>query len=188
MNDTVTRTRVSAKSWFLAVLVLVVAVAIAVVAVQFSRNSSSTAKVELLADGVGVAMQSDKPYGTFYLGSVCLAGKGEAEIVEIEPIKKSGPIEVSNFSAFPFSQLGSSPGADLKPLDQLPQFKGSRKITESCGRGDAAETQLALEVHVNGPEDGVVRGLRIRSRSGGKTSTTESSVIVGLCRSEKPCE
>lgn len=169
-------------------IVVLCAIAGTLFATRHFPSDGTAIQLRVLANEGGVSMRSDAAYGTFFLGSTCVSSAGEVKILSVEPLQSVGGGEISDVSAFPFSQLGGRAGADLKRLRSLPQFKGSRMVSEVCPKHGAVETQLAVEIHNPSKQDAVVRGLQFRYESGGKVRAVEVPLVVGLCRSSNPCE
>lgn len=140
-------------------------------------------RLEVGAGDGGSALTSDKPYGTFYIGPLCLSKPGKAKILSVEPISVSGDAEITNFSTFPMGQLTGKYALAPDRLNQLSQFKGSDDVSETCDSSEMAETQLAIEVHNPGDDDAVVQGFRTRYESAGKVHVATTPFWVGLCRS-----
>jgi hypothetical protein len=137
--------------------------------------------------GAGESMLTQRPYGTFYLGSICLSHAGEATILSITPVTSHGRAEFTDFSTFPFDQLGGRPGSDIKRLRTLPQFHGLRTVTAKCRKARFNHTQLAVEIHNPSTGNAFARGMKITYESSGKRRSIVADFDIGLCRTESGC-
>ena len=149
----------------------------------------SPAPSALRVDGndATIAMTTDGEAGSFLLGPLCTSGPEAVKILKVEPARRQGRVEISDFSAVPSKQTEGFPAAEKGRLKDFPQFEGATSVSGECpSGGEIPRMRLAVELTTRG-DRAFAQHLKVTYLTAGRTRVVDMAINLGICKVAYPC-